>query len=92
MIAGAAAGALTGALSDFGINDKFMKEVSEVLKPGQAALFIMARTHASDRVLEELGKGGGRIIRTNLDTKQEERVRKAFNEAVKEIPEHHAGV
>ena len=56
VIAGAAAGALTGALSDYGINDKFMKEVSEVLQPGQAALFIMARTHASDRVLEELRK------------------------------------
>ena len=92
VIAGAAAGALSGALSDFGINDNFMKEVSEVLQPGQAALFIMARKTTSERVLERLGEKGGRIIRTNLDTAQEERVRKAFHETVSQLPEEHKGV
>ena len=76
--AGAASGALMGALSDYGINDDFMKKVAAVLKPGQAALFIMARTTSSDRVLQKLGEKGGHIIRTNLDLSQEERVREAF--------------
>ena len=76
--AGAASGALMGALSDYGINDDFMKKVAAVLKPGQAALFIMARKTSSERVLEKLGEKGGHIIRTNLDLSQEERVREAF--------------
>lgn len=79
--AGAASGALAGALSDYGINDGFMREVAAVLKPGQAALFIMMRTTSSDRVLERLGEYGGRIIRTNLDTSQELRVREAFEKS-----------
>jgi len=78
---GAGAGALSGALSDYGINDTFMKEVSEVLQPGQAALFMMVREHASDRVIERLGEHGGRIIRTNLDTTKEAALREAFNTA-----------
>lgn len=76
--AGAASGAFMGALSDYGINDDFMKKVAAVLKPGQAALFIMARKTSSDRVLQKLGEQGGRIIRTNLDMSQEARVREAF--------------
>lgn len=79
--AGAASGVLMGALSDYGINDRFMKEVSAVLRPGQAALFIMARTTSSARVLEKLGEHGGKIIRTNLDTSQEQKVREAFEKS-----------
>ena len=82
---GAGAGALSGALTDYGINDNFMKEVSEVLQPGQAALFMMVRQHASDRVIERLGEKGGRIIRTNLDTTKEAAVRDAFSKAHAEV-------
>ena len=81
---GAGAGALSGALSDYGINDDFMKDVSDVLQPGQAALFMMVRQHASDKVIERLGGLGGRIIRTNLDTSKEAALRKAFDAAHKE--------
>ncbi|WP_417310418.1 DUF1269 domain-containing protein [Devosia sp.] len=81
VLAGAAAGALSGAMSDYGLNDQFMKDVASVLQPGQAALFIMARTTASDRFEARLGEHGGRIIRTNLDSSQEARLRSAFEKA-----------
>ena len=84
VVVGASAGALSGALSDYGINDKFMKEVAEILQPGQAALFIMTRKEASDRVIERLGTHGGRILRTNLDTSKEASLRDAFDAAHKE--------
>ncbi|GAA4217599.1 putative membrane protein [Sagittula marina] len=80
---GAGAGALSGALTDYGINDDFMKEVGGVLQPGQAALFMMVRTNASDRVIERLGEHGGRVLRTNLDTDAENHLRRAFDEAHK---------
>ncbi|MBN9096433.1 phosphotransferase, partial [Pandoraea pnomenusa] len=39
LVTGAAAGAVAGALGDFGIDDNFMRQVAQVLQPGQAALF-----------------------------------------------------
>jgi uncharacterized membrane protein len=83
--AGAGAGALAGALSDYGINDGFMKEVGTVLQPGQAALFISAKRATSDRVVEEMSKHGGHIIRTNLDRSQESALREAFELARKDV-------
>ncbi|MGR3563063.1 MAG: DUF1269 domain-containing protein [Heliomarina sp.] len=90
---GAGAGALSGALTDYGINDEFMKDVGSVLQPGQAALFMMVRTNASDGVIERLGEHGCRVLRTNLDTDAENHLRKAFDEAHKaevgaSAPEH----
>ncbi len=79
--AGAGTGAVSGALTEYGINDKFMKHVSAVLQPGQAALFIMARKTVSDRVLEHLGDKGGHVLRTNLDSDAENHLRKAFDNA-----------
>ena len=83
--AGAGMGALAGALSDYGINDQFMKDVAEVLQPGQAALFIMAERASSDKVLGAMAKKGGSVIRTNLDTSQEQKVRDAFAAAEQEV-------
>jgi uncharacterized membrane protein len=76
---GAAAGGLSGALTDYGINDDFMKDVSSLLKPGQAALFMMARNTATDRFIAKLGGYGGRILRTNLDTVAESHARAVFD-------------
>ncbi len=84
---GAGAGALSGALTDYGINDNFMKDVSTVLQPGQAALFLMMRTEASDRVIERLGLKGGRILRTNLDRSKEEHLRRTFHHVHAELAE-----
>lgn len=83
--AGAGAGALAGALSDYGINDGFMKDVAAILQPGQAALFISAKRATSDRVVEEMSKHGGRILRTNLDRTQEQALREAFDTARREV-------
>ena len=81
VVSGAAAGAVAGALHDYGINDGSMHEVSDVLQPGQAALFVLADRVSSERVLERISRHGGRVLRTNLDRGQEDRVRAAFGDA-----------
>src|SRR6478752_10164438 len=49
---GAASGALGGALTDYGINDDFMKELSANLQPGNATLFVLITKMTADKVLE----------------------------------------
>lgn len=79
--AGAASGALAGALSDYGINDDFMRDVASVLQPGQAALFVLADRASSDRVIEAMASYGGRVLRTNLDRTHEQKLREIFDRA-----------
>lgn len=90
VIAGASAGALMGALTDFGIDDRFVKDVSRLMRPGQAALFIMTDSAPTDRVIAELARHGGEVVRTNLDLAQEARVREAFAEAHRAALAHQA--
>ena len=78
---GAAAGAVSGALRDVGINDQFMKDLAEGLKPNTSALFVLVRKSTPDRVLEELKGTGGKIIQTSLSHEQTDRLQNALAEA-----------
>jgi len=75
---GAAAGAVSGALQDVGIDDGFMKNLGETLKPGTAALCVLIRHMTRDKVLDEVKKFGGTLIMTNLCHENEEKLRAAL--------------
>jgi uncharacterized membrane protein len=75
---GAAAGAISGALRDVGIDDNFMKQLGQTLKPGTAALCILIRRMTPDKVVEELQKFGGTLIKTNLCNENEAKLREAL--------------
>jgi uncharacterized membrane protein len=76
---GAASGALAGKLSDFGIDDKWIKEVASAIPAGGSGLFVMARDANAERVLPEMAKFGGTVIRTNLTTEQEQALGEAIS-------------
>jgi uncharacterized membrane protein len=78
MAVGAAAGAVSGALGDVGIDDKFMKNLAETIKPGSAALCLLIRSMTEDRVIEEIKPFGGTIIKTNLSHDDETKLRDAL--------------
>lgn len=78
MAIGAAGGALGGALTDFGINDAFMKELSASLQPGNAALFVLVQSMTGDKVLKEIEGFGGRVLKTSLDETKEQVLRDAL--------------
>ena len=61
MAVGAATGALAGHLSDYGIDDKWIKEVASAIPPGGSALFVMARDTDQEQVLPEMAKFGGTV-------------------------------
>ncbi len=75
---GAAAGAISGALQDVGIDDNFMKDLGQTLKPGTAALCVLIRHMTPDKVMEEIQKFGGTVIKTNLSHENETKLRDAL--------------
>src|SRR6185436_937116 len=78
---GAASGALGGKLTDYGINDAFMKELSETLQPGKAALFVLVQEMTADKVLKEIRDAGGTVLKTSLDDSKETALREALAKA-----------
>lgn len=80
---GAATGALAGSLSDYGINDDFIKDLGSKIKPNSSALFLLIRRVTADKVLERLQAEGftGHVLQTNLTNEQEEALRKAIGDA-----------
>lgn len=68
---GAASGALAGAFSDIGVDDNFIRELGETLQPKSSALFVLVRKVTPDKVLEEVSKFGGKVLRTSLSKDEE---------------------
>jgi len=74
---GAGVGAASGALSDLGLNDGFLREIGGTLPSGGAALCVLLRESAPDRVIERLRAHApqARLLRTNLSHVDEDRLR-----------------
>jgi uncharacterized membrane protein len=75
---GAASGALGGALTDFGIDDAFMKQLAASIQPGDAALFLLIKNMTADKVLREIQDAGGVVLKTSLDDGKEKALRDAL--------------
>ena len=76
---GAISGALAGKFSDIGIDDNFIKQVSQEIAPGTSAIFLMVTGSTPDRVLEELrGNPDVKVLQTSLSREAEERLREAL--------------
>jgi uncharacterized membrane protein len=74
---GAGAGAVSGALTDIGVDDKMMKELAASFKPGCSAVFVLVRKATGDKVLEGLKEftGKGKVLQTSLAKDKEEELR-----------------
>jgi uncharacterized membrane protein len=75
---GAGAGALSGRLSDYGIDDDFIKSLGSHIQSGSSALFVLVRKVTPDKVLPEIQKFGGTVLKTSLSNEQDEQLRKAL--------------
>lgn len=76
---GAGTGALAGALTDYGIDDNFIRSLAENMPPGSSALFILVRKVQPEKVLQEISKFNGRVLRTSLSPEQEQRLGEALS-------------
>ncbi len=80
MAIGAGAGALSGSLSDIGIDNKMMKELGEGFQPNTSALFVLIKKSTGDKVLARLQPfvGKGKVFKTSLNKDDEDSLRKAL--------------
>ena len=75
---GATAGAVSGALTDVGINDGFMKELAgglDLLEPPPCSSWLRKAT--PDKVLEELKGTGGKVLKPSLTHENETKLQAA---------------
>jgi uncharacterized membrane protein len=77
---GVGAGALSGSLSDYGINDDFIKSLAETIPPNSSALFILVRKVQPEKVLAELSGVKGKVLRTSLSPEQEKKLQQALQD------------
>lgn len=80
-VLGAAAGALSGAFQDYGIDDDFIKEVRAKVTEGTSALFLLTGAVTLDKVEDSLKGETAELIRSNLSSEEEAKLREHFSAA-----------
>ena len=85
MAVGTLLGAISGSMSDYGVNDEFIKDVAEKIEPGHSALFLLVVDATADRVIDEIKTWNPHVLRTNLSKDQEAKLREAFGEHDMEV-------
>lgn len=77
-LAGAGFGALSGSLSDYGINDDFIKSVGQSIASGSSALFVLVKRSTADKVIPEIEPFKPRVLKTSLSNEKEETLKSAL--------------
>ena len=78
---GAGTGALSGKLADYGIDDDFIRSIAQTMQPGTSGLFVLVRKVQPEKVLAELSRFRGRVLRSSLSPEQEARLQAALSAA-----------
>lgn len=77
IVIGALGGALVGKSLDMGIDKKFVKEVTDALKPGSSALFVVGSGNP-EVIAAALRPYKGTIYQTSLDSEKLEQLQDAL--------------
>jgi len=78
LLMGVLGGGLAGKLADTGVDQKFVKEVSEDLLPGTSALFFIVRAASPDVALAALKPYKGTVRHTSFPPEAEEELRRVL--------------
>jgi uncharacterized membrane protein len=78
LVVGAAAGVAISGLTDYGVDDKFIKQVASTIQPGHSALFLLIHMGDLETWLDELKAFGPAVLQTSLSEEDEAKLRDAF--------------
>ncbi|MDV5144265.1 DUF1269 domain-containing protein [Streptomyces sp. SBC-4] len=71
LVTGAAVGGLIGRLSKSGVDEQFREQVRDLLKPGSAAVVVMASKITDDKFTAAMRPHGGTVLKTSLSDADE---------------------
>ncbi len=77
---GAGSGAIVGKLSDYGIDDNFVRQLAHTLTPNSPAIFVLVRRVTTDKAIPEVSKFGGKVLQSSLSNEAEERLQQALSQ------------
>jgi uncharacterized membrane protein len=87
MAIGAGMGALTGSMTDVGIDDEFIKRMRSEIQPGTSALFLLTTGAVVDKVRSAFAGQDIVLVESNLSGEQEDRLREVFAEDEERTPQ-----
>ena len=76
LVLGALGGALVGKLFNKGVDQNFVKEVTEELQPGSSAIFFIVRGTDPNPTVAALRQYHGKVLQTSFPTEAEETLRR----------------
>jgi uncharacterized membrane protein len=79
---GAGAGAIAGHLSDYGIDDNFIKQLGAALQPNSSAIIVLLRRSTPDKVIPEISQYGGTVLRTSFSKENEAKLQAALTQGL----------
>jgi uncharacterized membrane protein len=82
LLIGALGGALVGKSADLGIEQKFVKEVSEDLQPGTSAIFFIVRAADPEVAMAALRPYQGKVRHSSLPPEAEEELRRILKKRI----------
>jgi len=74
LVGGAAVGAIAGKMKDIGIDDKFIKEVTQGLTPNSSALFLMGKALDEEKMMAEIKPFKALVASTTLSSEKEKQL------------------
>jgi hypothetical protein len=93
--AGAVGGGMLGATGgavgagewkeDFGISESFVYEVSDMVQPGDSAIFALVRSADPDYIENQFRGWGGTVLRSSLSKEQSARLEKTLADSTRRI-------
>ncbi len=81
-VIGGLSGFIGGKLSDYGIPDKFIKEVGDKLQPSYSELFLLVESATQDKFVAELSRFGGEVIQTSISEDDTRKLQEALAKGV----------
>lgn len=87
-IVGAAIGKVITLVEKIGIEEAFIKEVADTLKPDTSAIFLLVSKELSDQLAKVLGRFDGILLRTSLAPQDEAELNRILRQSISLGKEH----
>jgi uncharacterized membrane protein len=83
---GAGLGALMGKIEKSGLDQQFIDQVRDMLKPGTSALFLVVEKVTPDKAVAAMSKFGGTVLKSSLSEETQRELQEALHGSSTQAP------